>query len=140
MTIESKIETKIDQVLTQFRTTTIQYYPYLGTTPADIYKQRLPEYGTAITIIGRAIHNPTPEMISSIGDAEKYDIAFLFSRLELKRRLPSAAEGDWISPYGKLTWRGRTYKIEKVKPSGQVGEKFLLLIVLADSIEGQRNS
>jgi len=140
MTIESKIESKVDKVLTHFRTTTIQYYPYLGVTAADLYKQRIPEYGTAVSVVGRAVHNPTPEMISAIGDGEKYDIAFLFSRLEMKRRFPSAAEGDWIAPYGKLTWRGRTYTVEKVKPSGQVGEKFLLVIVLADSVEGHRDS
>lgn len=140
MTIESKIESKLDRVLTQFRTTSIQYYPYLGVTAADIYKQRVPEFGTAVYVVGRAIHNPTPEIITAIGDGERYDIAFLFSRLEMKRRFPSAAEGDWINTYGKLKWRGREYKIEKVKPTGQVGEKFLLVVVLATTVEGHRDS
>jgi hypothetical protein len=134
--VESAIETRVDELLTdQFRTTAIQYYPYLSSV-VDRYKQRTKTFGSPITIRGRAINNPTPDLISVIGNNERYDVAFLFSRLELKRRFPAAAEGEWLSTDGEMSWFERRFKIEKVKATGQVSTHFLITVALGCTIQG----
>jgi hypothetical protein len=134
---EAAIATRVDQLLTdQFTTTQIQYYPYLSSTK-DIYKQRTKIFGTPVTLRGRAINNPTPDLISVIGNNERFDVAFLFSRNELIRRFPSADEGRWLSTDGEMSWFDRRYKIEKVKATGQVYVHFLITVVLGCTIQGQ---
>lgn len=138
-TQEEQIGIDIDRILTRYKTTEIKYHPYVSGS-VDIYKQRTKTFGTPVSLTGRAILNPTSEQISAIGSEESYDIAFLFSRLEMKRKFPSADEGEWMQPDGEMEWRdGRRYKIEKVKPSGQVGIYFTLMIVLGNTIQGSRD-
>lgn len=138
MPTEAQIQTFVDENITKYKTTPIVYYPYVSGT-VDIYKQRTKTYGTPVTLVGRAILNPTNEKISVIGNDERYDIAFLFSRLEMQRKFPSASEGEWLEITGELTWWNRRFKIEKVAPSGQVGESFSLVIVMGTTIQGQRD-
>jgi hypothetical protein len=136
---EDNIQKIVDQYITRFRTTPIQYLAYVAGA-VDRYRQRDKTFAApSPDLIGRAIHKPTPEKVTVIGQGEVYEIAFLFSRLEMLRKFPSATEGEWIQPEGRMTWRSRTYKIEKVKPSGQTGETFSLVIVLANSILGNRD-
>jgi hypothetical protein len=92
-----------------------------------------------VTLVGRAILNPTNEQISVIGNEERYDVAFLFSRLEMIRKFPAASEGEWIDVSGEFSWWGRRYKIEKVAPSGQIGASFSLVIALGMTIQGSRD-
>ena len=135
---EAQVQTMVDNLIAVHKTTSIVYYPY-ATGAVDIYKQRIQTFGTGVTVIGRAILNPTKEQISVIGNAESYDIAFLFSKLELDRKFPSASEGEWLDVDAQMSWWGRRYKIEKVHPSGQVGVAFSLIIVLGTTIPGSRD-
>ncbi len=135
---EERIEAFVDQVIRRYKTTEIVYYPYVaGAT--DSYKQRTRTYGTAVTLVGRAILNATSEQISVIGNDERYDIAFLFTRLEMIDKFPTADEGEWLSVKGEITWWGRRYRISDVRPTGQVGERFLLVVALGKTIEGSRD-
>jgi len=138
-TREEIIQDRVEQVITDFQNGSIRYYPYIsGST--DVYKQRTKTFGTPISLTGRAILDPTSEQITFIGNGELFDIAFLFSRVELVAKFPSANEGEWLDVDAQIEWfNGRRYKIERVHPSGQIAEKFLLTIVLANSIEGQRD-
>lgn len=138
MPTEAQIQTLVDNILTQYQQSTIVFYPYT-TGSSDIYKQRTKTFGTAVPLVGRAILNPSKEEISGIGNVEEYDVAFLFSQLEMNRKFPSAAEGEWVDVKGKLTWFSRRFKIEKVHPSGQVGTEFSLVIVLGKTIPGSRD-
>ena len=138
MATEAQIQTMVDVNLTRYKTTAIAYYPYVSGV-VDIYNQRTKTFGTAVSLVGRAILNPTNEKISVIGNDERYDIAFLFSKLEMDRKFPSAAEGEWLDVAGEMTWWGRRFKIEKVAPSGQVGTSFSLVIVLGTTIQGRRD-
>lgn len=138
MVTEAQIQAKVDIEITRHRTTAINYYPYVdGVT--DIYKQREKTFGTAVPLIGRAVLNPTPEQLTMIGNGEKYDIAFLFSRLEMARKFPLADDGEWLDVSGEFTWWNRRYKIEKVAPTGQVGTGFSLVVALGTTIQGQRD-
>jgi hypothetical protein len=135
---EEGIDKKVDNLLTYFKGTTIQYYPYVSGT-LDTYRQRTKTFGTPVTLLGRAIHNPTEEQITVIGSGERYDVAFLFSRKEMLRKFPGVAEGEWMSVEGEMGWFNRRYKIEKVKSTGQVSTHFLIVVVLAATIEGHRD-
>jgi len=136
---EDAIEAKIDSVLTKYQNLApIQYYPY-ATGSTDIYKQRTKTFGTPVTVIGRAINRPTKEMVTVIGDGEVFDMAFLFSRLELVRKFPAATEGEWMDTYGQMGWNSRRFKIEAARPTAQVATKYLMMVILATTIEGQRN-
>jgi hypothetical protein len=138
---QAQIENKVDIVINQYQMSGIKYYPLTSTGTPDIYKQQKAKtFGTAVTLVGRAIHKPAQEMIMAIVNGQTYDIAFLFSRLEMVRKLPAAVEGEWIQEAGEIEWRGRRYKIEKVKPSGQVNDHFALLLVFACTIPGHRDS
>ncbi len=139
MITEGKTQLVVDKYITAYRTTPIQYFPYV-TGAVDRFGQRDKTFGTPTTLIGRAIHRPTPEMMTVIGQGEVYEIAFLFSRLEMLRKFPDAVEGEWVDASGQMEWRDRRYKIEKVAPTGQVGETFSQVIVLAHSILGKRDS
>lgn len=135
---EVAIESTVDRVISFNRTTPIVYFPYaLGTV--DRYRQRVKTFGSSTELIGRAILNPTPEKVSVIGNDEQYEIAFLFSRLQLVEKFSTAAEGEWLDVSGEMTWFNRRFKIEKVAPSGQVGASFSLVIVLANTLDGQRD-
>lgn len=136
---EETAQKAVDRNIERHKTTAILYYPYT-TGVVDRYGQRDKTFGAAVSLVGRAIHRPTPEMITVIGNGEVYDIAFLFSRLEMLRKFPAALDGEWVDASGQMEWRNRRYKIEKVAPSGQVGETFSLCIVLATTILGERDS
>lgn len=137
---EDRAQLKVDRTITRFRTSPIVYHPYVE-GPVDRYGQRDKTFGTpSAEIIGRAIHNPTMEQVTIIGQGEVYEIAFLFSRLEMLRKFPSGVEGEWMAVEGQLEWRNRRYKIEKAKPSGQLGQTFSLFIIVANSILGHRDS
>lgn len=137
--LEDTIETKVDSLLTKFKQSPITYYPYV-TGAYDTYKQRTKTFGTAVTLVGRAIWEPTIEQISVIGNDEKYDVAFLFSRTEMTRKFPSLTEGEWLDVTGELEWNSRRFRIEKVHPSGQVQTRFILVVVLANTVQGNRDS
>jgi len=138
MLTETTVQNKVDSVIRQYKTTPIKYYPY-ASGAVDVFKQRIKTFGTPVTLVGRAIHRPTPEQITVIGDGEEYDIAFLFSKIEMDLKFPSATDGEWIDTYGQMEWRDRRYKIEKVAPTGQVGTTFSMVVALANTIPGQRD-
>lgn len=136
---EEGIDRKVDQLLSYFHGTTIIFHPYYHGT-ADIYKQRTKEFGDPVTMVGRAIHNPTEEQITVIGNGERYDVAFLFSRREIIRKFPTLAEGEWGKGVdGEMAWWDRRYKIEKVQATGQVATHFLMVVVLGTTIQGHRD-
>lgn len=139
MLTEESIQKRVDEVITRFKTTPIQYFEYInGVT--DIYGQTDKEFSAGPFLTGRAIHRPTAESVTIIGQGEVYEIAFLFSRLEMLRKFPSGVEGEWMDASGRMRWRERDYKIEKIKPSGQVGETFSLFIAVANSLLGNRDT
>jgi len=138
MVTEAQIQTKVDQVITAHRTTEINYYGYVDGV-MDIYKQRTKTFATPVSLVGRAILNPTSEQLTVIGSGETYNIAFLFSRLEMLRKFPTADEGEWMDVKGQFTWWNRRYKISKVAPTGQVGTSFSLVVALGMTIQGQRD-
>lgn len=138
MNPEQSIQLAVDRNLTQFRHSQIRYFPYLsGAT--DVYKQKAKQFGVPTPLIGRAILNPTKEQVSVIGNDEVYEIAFLFSRLEMIRKFPLANEGEWLDVTGQIEWYDRRFKIEKYQQSGQVGPDFSLVIALGNSLLGQRD-
>lgn len=134
----SRIENQVDKVLTRYSTGAISYYPYAPGV-RDHYGQVTKAFGTGVSLVGRAILNPTSEQISVIGNNETYDIAFLFSRTEMLKKFPALSEGEWLDVTGEMTWHGRRYKIDKVKPTGQIQETFILVVVVANSIPGARD-
>jgi hypothetical protein len=135
MVSEAKAQRAVDAVITRYKTSPILHYPYVAQTP-DAYGQSRPGFGVATTLVGRAIHRPTKEAITVIGDGEVFEIAFLFSRLEMLRKFPSAPEGEWISSADQLSWQNRRYRILHVRPTGQLGETFSELIVLGETLVG----
>ena len=137
MTQETVIGKQVDNIITKYQTSPIVYYPYESDT-LDVYKQRTKSFGTGVIVVGRAILNPTKEKLSVIGNEETFDIAFLFSRLQLIAKFPTADEGEWLDVTGELTWFNRRYKIERVAPTGQVGTLFTLTVVLGTTILGAR--
>lgn len=139
MATEAQIEAAVDSVIRKHRTTEILYYPYV-TGALDLYKQRVRTYGAAVSLVGRAIIRPTKENLTVIGNDEAYDIAFLFSRTEMLAKFSLVPEGEWLDVSGEMSWFGRRFRIEKVHPSGQIGQRFMLVIVLASTIEGHRDS
>lgn len=133
------IEAKVDATITAHRTTAITYHPYVS-GPVDVYKQRTKTYGTDVEdLVGRAIHNPTKEQLTVIGDGESFEIAFLFSRTQMRLRFPAAEEGEWMDTSAEISWRNRRYKIEKAKPTGQVFDNFMMMAVMGKTIQGRRN-
>lgn len=134
MVTEAQTEAKIDSVLTKYQTTEIQYYPYTS-GPTDVYGQRDVTFGTPVTAVGRAIIEPTEEVITDIGRIVDIDVAFLFSRLEMLRKFPTAVEGAWMDDAGQLSWNGSRYRIVRTAPSGQIATKFLLFILLAKDLD-----
>ncbi len=135
---ERSIQLAVDKQLTQFRHSQIRYFPY-ASGPTDVYKQKVKQFEPPVPLIGRAILNPTKEQVSVIGNDEVYEIAFLFSRLEMLRKFKLANEGEWMDVTGQMEWYDRRFKIEKYHQSGQVGPEFSLIIVLANSLLGQRD-
>lgn len=133
-----RIAQYVDVTLKRYATATIQVFPYV-TGAQDLYHQRTKTFGPAVTITGRAILNPTSEQVSAIGNGEVYDIAFLFSRIEMAAKFPTSAEGEWVGVSGEATWWGRRFRIVKVKPSGQIEDQFALVVMLGTSIPGVRD-
>lgn len=139
MPTEESVQKVVDTVIRQHRTSSIDYFPYApGVT--DLYNQNAKAFGPPISLVGRAILKPTPEQISVIGNDEQYDIAFLFSKVELKKKFPLADDGEWIDVDGEIEWFNRRFRIEEHQPSGQIGQTFSLLVVMANTIPGRRDS
>lgn len=135
---EEAVQKAVDARITRFKTTEIRYYPFEEGVP-DIFRQQTKAFGDYTSLIGRAILRPTPEKLTVIGNGEEFDVAFLFSRLEMLRKFPAAAEGLWMKSSGQMWWWNRDYKVEHVRPTGQVGETFSLMVVLANTYEGRRD-
>lgn len=138
-TLLDTIEATVDGVLTQFKTSEIKVYPAVTSGTYDQYKQKTKAFGTGVAVAGRAIQNPTEEQVTAIGSGERYDAAFVFSRLELKRRFSSAAEGEWIDVTAEIGWNGRRFKLMKVRPTGQIENTFVLVVALGNTVQGDRD-
>jgi hypothetical protein len=136
---EDRAEAAVDYGIRRCRSSSIEYVPYVPGA-VDVYRQKDKVYGVPVPLVGRAIVSPTPELITVIGNNEKWDVAFLFSRVEMVSQFPLADEGEWMDTSGEMTWDGKRFKIGRAAPSGQIGEKFLLFIVLGTTIEGQRGT
>lgn len=139
MPSESEIQAKVDKMVSvRFKTSPISYFPYVSGA-VDVYKQKTKVFGPPVSLDGRAILNPTSENLSVIGNDERYDVAFLFSRAEMLRKFPLAIEGQWMDVTGELEWYGRRFKIEKVRPTGQTSTTFHLMVVLSMTLPGKRD-
>lgn len=139
MPTEAQIQAKLDQLVTvKFKTTPIQYFGY-APGPLDLYKQKSKVFTAPILLNGRAILNPTKEVLSVIGNEERYDVAFLFTRAEMLRKFPTKVEGQWMDVSGELEWYSRRFKIEQVRPTGQTSTTFHLMVVLAMNLPGGRD-
>lgn len=135
---ETSVQKAVDIYLTKFRTSEILYYPFVAGIP-DEFMQQTKTFGPPISLIGRAVLRPTPEKLTVIGNDEQYDVAFLFSRLEMLRKFPLAEEGEWILSSGQFNWWNRRFKIEKVRPTAQTGQTFSLVAAMANSLQGARD-
>lgn len=135
---ELSIGLAVDALLRRYKTTQIILHPYVSGT-ADVYKQRERSFGDDVVLIGRAILRPTSEQVTVIGNGEQFDIAFLFSRLEMLEKFPLANEGEWVDVTGEISWWNRRFRIIRVHPTGQIGELFTLVVVLANTIPGRRD-
>jgi len=138
MVTEAQAQRATDRAIRRYRASTISILKLESAGTPDRFGQSRATFSTGVPAIGRAIHNPTKEQITFIGDGERYEIAFLFSRLEMLRRFPALPEGKWITTYDKIAWKGNTYKLEKVQPTGQVGTTFSLVVALGSTAEGDR--
>lgn len=138
MPTEAAIQAKVDETIRRHQTTEIKHFPYVA-GPLDLYKQKTKAFGTPVVLVGRAILRPTPEQLTVIGNGEVYDIAFLFSRTEMLKKIPLAIEGQWIDVDGEMEWYSRRFKIVQVRPTGQTSTVFHLLAVLAMSLPGKRD-
>jgi len=137
MSLESAISSKIGRLLRGHNSGPIQYFPFTAGTP-DQYGQVSPSFGPPVFLVGRAILNPTEEIISGIGEASRYSVAFLFSREELLSKFPASNEGSWIDSRGEMFWNGSRYKVDVFHPTAQVGDTFLLFIALGTTKAGER--
>lgn len=129
----------VDRALKAYKTSPIKYYS-LNTTTLDVYKQATKVFATAVTLTGRAIIRPTSEQVTSIGNGEVYDMAFLISAKEAELKFPGVASGEWVKTSGEMEWNSRRFIIDKVVPSGQVGTLYSMVIVLATSVKGHRDA
>jgi hypothetical protein len=138
MVTEAQAQRATDRAIRRYRASVITVLKFASAGTPDRFKQSQATFSTGVPIIGRAIHHPTKEQITVIGDGERYEIAFLFSRLEMLRQFPLLPEGKWVTTYDRISWNGNTYKLEKVQPTGQVGTTFSLVVALGSTAEGDR--
>lgn len=113
---------------------------YAGTV-LDQYKQGEPTYAAfAVPTTGRGIRQPNMDQLSMIGDGESVEIAFVWSRLELARRFPSAADPmKSIDTRDRLEFEGKTYRILSTHPTGKSHSVYTMLVVKAASLPGAVN-
>lgn len=137
MVTENTAQLAVDRAIKRYKTSGIEVLTHIPGVP-DKFQQSRSTYAPGISVIGRATHSPTAQMISVIGDGERFGVAFLFSRLELIRKFPAGTEGKWISTNDKMSWNGNVYAIAKARPTGQVGETFSEMVILANTPEGER--
>jgi len=138
MVTEAQAQRATDRAIRRYRASTISVLKFASAGTPDRFGQSRATFSPGVPVVGRAIHNPTKEQVTVIGDGERYEIAFMFSRLEMLRRFPALPEGKWITTLDKVTWNGNTYKLEKVQPTGQVGTTFSLVVALGSTAEGDR--
>lgn len=138
MVSEATAQRAVDRVIRKYRTSTINVLKLESAGIPDRFGQSRPTFSAGVSVIGRAIHHPTNEILTVIGDGERYEIAFLFSRLEMLRKFTTLPEGKWITTYDRIVWNGNTYKLEKVQPTGQIGQTFSEVVALGNTAEGDR--
>lgn len=136
--LEAKIQTQVDNLLSvvQFGEAVKVYkfqsaadnYPY-GRGGAIVYS-------TALDVTGRIITEPTEELLTLIGDGLKWDVALLFSRLELVRKFSAADENEWLSVDDEFEHGGMRYACIKMFPTGRVHTQHSLIVVVCKSKEG----
>ena len=133
---QAQAEAWVDDLLLGFGKE-IDILPHASEPIRNLYGQSESEFDQPVSCTGRCILNPTKEQISIIGNEQKVDCALVFSRTELVRKFPSAEEGEWISELDQFSFEEKTYKITKVHPSGRIGDRATLVIVLGDTIAGR---
>jgi hypothetical protein len=133
---EAKIQLKVRAAIDDHGTD-IDVLKYDDTTPLDQYRQGTPAFDSPVSVRGRGIRRPTSDQISFIGDGEEVEIAFLFSRLELNEKFPSATEPYWVTNDDQIGFEGKRYRILESHPTGKVAETYSMLVVIAETAPGE---
>lgn len=135
---EARVLARVDKLLGQgpggFGTDML-LLPFDGLAGSSTpYKDRKPKFKDAVSLVGRAIRNPTKEQISFIGNMAAVEIAFVWSREELRRKFPAAAEGQWITGNDRVTFEGETFRLDIARPSGRYKMHNALFIALGTKL------
>ena len=128
---EASVLNKVDKLLTDHQSLEpIYILKYEGTLPSPKtpFTTAVKKYGSPILVVGRAITNPTKELASLFGNLAKLEIAFVWSRLELIKKFPLAAENDWLDSKDIVQYKDNTYDLIQVKPSGHYASFCTLVI------------
>lgn len=124
---EAKIQAKIDALLTAHGTD-IDILKFDSIT-LDQYDQGDKTFSAAVTVTGRGTRDPTLHDLELIGANEYVEIMFVISRLELCRKFPTAAEGDWIDNQDEIGFEGRRYRVVKVWKAGKIKDTYSHIVV-----------
>lgn len=135
---ESRIQDKVYAVLRDHGTD-MDVLKYTGTT-LDQYKQGEPTFEDPVEVRGRGIRRPTKDQLSMIGDAEEVEIAFVFSRLELNEKFPTATEPYWVTNDDRIGFEGKLYRILSTHPTGKVAQTYSMLVAIAETLPGEAES
>lgn len=107
---------------------TVSYYGYdeASTTVDDLYdeEETVVSYDDAVTFKGKAFVTPSEDAIKTFGVTEDADILILTTK-----QLLTAAGISSVDRRGKLAVSGQEYAISNVKPLGQWGEEFILVLI-----------
>jgi hypothetical protein len=131
---EARIQDKVFAVLRDHGTD-MDVLKYVSTV-LDQYKQGEQTFATAVEVRGRGIRRPTKDQLSMIGDAEEVEIAFVFSRLELNDKFPTATEPYWITNDDRIGFEGKQYRILSTHPTGKIALTYSMLVAIAETIPG----
>ena len=101
------------------------------------YGQVTPGFAAGVSVYGRLVLNPNLEKLSLQDNLQQVDVSILFSRLELVRKFPSAAEQEWIHEKDEVELEGQRYKLIKVKFTGRVKDRTLMVHCLGVNKEGK---
>jgi len=125
--------TKVDETITAYGKN-MDVYQFVSLEdrpdyPNNAYEQKVPVYYRPPTVVvGRVLTEPSEEIITAIGKRVEWDVAILWSRLEMLRKFPSGEENKWINE-DDFVYDGDTYySLTKVFPSGQIKDYRHLVI------------
>lgn len=141
MATETQIMVAVDNLIRSYGTS-FSVYKYSGSAepsagPQNPYNYKVKQYADPVEVTGRAIIEPTAELLSMIGKNLEYDAAFLWSRLELLTKFPTALENKWIDENDEVKFNDTLYKLIKIYPSGRIKNYCSLIIGVGKTHKGQ---